>query len=115
MTSIAVDLVGRSATFGADPATLGTTGTSSVSLVGAALLLVASNQVRMPVPSVLERVQSYVDEATVRRLLADGERAAEGTLVERLRALGARGAALPVLDPRTADEILGYDDDGLPR
>jgi antitoxin VapB len=24
-------------------------------------------------------------------------------------------AALPVLDPRTADEILGYDDGGVPR
>lgn len=35
-------------------------------------------------------------------------------LLARLRALGARGAALPVLDHRAADEILGYDDDGIP-
>jgi antitoxin VapB len=27
----------------------------------------------------------------------------------------ARLSRLPVLDPRTADEILGYDDQGLPR
>lgn len=31
-----------------------------------------------------------------------------GDIVERF-------AALPILDDRTADEILGYDEDGLPR
>ena len=33
---------------------------------------------------------------------------------EELMAIAARCAARPTLDPRTADEILGYDDDGLP-
>lgn len=29
--------------------------------------------------------------------------------------VGRRVAALPVLDERSADEILGYDENGLPR
>ena len=33
---------------------------------------------------------------------------------DRLRRLATQVAALPVLDPRPAEEILGYDDRGLP-
>ena len=33
---------------------------------------------------------------------------------ERLEEISRRAAALPVLDPRSAEEILGYDDQGLP-
>jgi antitoxin VapB len=36
------------------------------------------------------------------------------SLAAELLAIGARCAALPDLDPRTADEILGYDEHGLP-
>jgi antitoxin VapB len=36
-------------------------------------------------------------------------------LAEELRAIGERCAALPVRDSRSADQILDYDDDGLPR
>lgn len=36
-------------------------------------------------------------------------------LREELRAIAQRCAALPTLDNRSADEILGYDDRGLPR
>lgn len=36
------------------------------------------------------------------------------TLVEDLRAIGRRCASLPDIDARTADEILGYDEHGLP-
>lgn len=36
-------------------------------------------------------------------------------LLEDLAAIRRRCAALPVLDDRTADAILGYDADGLPR
>ena len=45
-------------------------------------------------------------------------RAARGRrrpLRDELREIGERCAALPTLDGRSADEILGYDDDGLPR
>jgi len=34
---------------------------------------------------------------------------------EELLRIAQRCAALPELDPRTADEILGYDEHGLPR
>ena len=33
----------------------------------------------------------------------------------RVQAIIARVAALPVLDDRTPDEIIGYDEDGLPK
>jgi antitoxin VapB len=36
-------------------------------------------------------------------------------LREELRDIGRRCAALPTLDARTEDEILGYDERGLPR
>lgn len=35
-------------------------------------------------------------------------------LAERLMAIGRDCAALPLLDPRDPDEILGYDHQGLP-
>lgn len=34
--------------------------------------------------------------------------------VERIMAIGRKVAAMPVLDDRTPDEILGYDENGLP-
>ncbi len=36
------------------------------------------------------------------------------SLADRLNEIARRCAALPVLDPRSADEILGYDEHGLP-
>jgi antitoxin VapB len=36
------------------------------------------------------------------------------SLADELDAIGKQCAALPVLDHRTADEILGYDKHGLP-
>ncbi len=36
-------------------------------------------------------------------------------LSEELRAIGERVAAMPVLDPRSPEEILDYDERGLPR
>lgn len=37
------------------------------------------------------------------------------TLAEQLDEIAVRCAKLPVLDPRSPDEIIGYDDHGLPR
>jgi antitoxin VapB len=37
------------------------------------------------------------------------------SLADELDAIGQRCATLPVLDARPADEIVGYDDHGLPR
>jgi antitoxin VapB len=45
-----------------------------------------------------------LERAPVRRRLAD-----------ELDAIARHAASLPLLDPRSADEILGYDSDGLPR
>lgn len=36
-------------------------------------------------------------------------------LAEELMEIGRRFSALPVLDPRSDDEIIGYDEHGLPR
>ena len=38
-----------------------------------------------------------------------------GRLADRLMEIGARCAALPVLDPRSPDEMIGYDEFGVPR
>ena len=37
------------------------------------------------------------------------------SLADELDEIALRCAALPELDPRAADEILGYDEQGLPR
>lgn len=39
----------------------------------------------------------------------------KGGLADQLKEIADRFASLPVLDDRTADEIIGYDEDGLPR
>ena len=44
----------------------------------------------------------------------EGRRSAP-SIREELLAIGRRCAALPDLDTRPADEILGYDETGLPR
>jgi antitoxin VapB len=36
-------------------------------------------------------------------------------LIARMEAIAARSAARPMADPRSIDEIIGYDDFGLPR
>jgi antitoxin VapB len=37
------------------------------------------------------------------------------SLVEQLREIATRAAALPTLDQRSAEEIIGYDENGIPR
>jgi antitoxin VapB len=57
---------------------------------------------------------------TVRRALAEKlerERLKQGKrerLAERLMEIGAHCAALPDIDPRSPDELVGYDENGLP-
>ncbi len=50
-------------------------------------------------------------EERLRRLGSDLRKSA---LLEDLEAIQRRWNARPVLDSRTADEILGYDENGLP-
>ncbi|MDP2119578.1 MAG: type II toxin-antitoxin system VapB family antitoxin [Hoeflea sp.] len=50
-------------------------------------------------------------EERLRRVGSDAHKAA---LLEDMAASRRRWGALPVLDHRSADEILGYDENGLP-
>jgi antitoxin VapB len=52
----------------------------------------------------------------LRERLQRVQRERSGTrLADRLDTIAVRVAALPVRDGRSAEAILGYDDDGLPR
>ena len=62
-----------------------------------------------------ETLTKAVREALRERLRRVEGRGEPRQLRERLREIGERCAALPVLDSRSPDEILGYDDSGVPR
>lgn len=65
-----------------------------------------------------ERTGETITEAVLNALRERLERTRTGTgapLKEELAAIRKRCAELPVRDGRSADEILGYDDRGLPR
>lgn len=55
-----------------------------------------------------------VVEALRQRLEREKQRRGRAGVAERLMAIGRRCAARPVRDPRSAEEILGYDEHGLP-
>lgn len=66
-----------------------------------------------------ERTGENITTAT-RRALEDRLRrvstvARKDALLDDMAASRRRWASLPVLDPRPADDILGYDEHGLPR
>lgn len=62
-----------------------------------------------------ESLTEAVTEALRARLIREaghtGDRQQD---IAEIRRIQARVAALPVLDERTPEEIIGYDDDGLP-
>ena len=58
---------------------------------------------------VIKALQERLERLRVRQEISRTERAA------RLMAHGKRFAALPVLDPRSSDDIIDYDEVGLPR
>jgi antitoxin VapB len=62
---------------------------------------------------ITEAVRDSLKRDVERAKIVAGARPQEG-LAERLMEIGRRCAALPVVDDRSADEILGYGDDGLP-
>lgn len=62
-----------------------------------------------------ESITTAVAVAVRERLERLVGRSREPDLVAELDAIVARCAALPVLDERPADEIIGYDEHGLPR
>jgi len=62
-----------------------------------------------------EGVTTTVRKAAEERLQRVRRDQAERYLATEILAIGARCSALPDLDSRSADEILGYDADGLPQ
>ena len=62
-----------------------------------------------------EGLTEAVIKALRERLARQKGRKRGRRLSEELRVIGERVAALPVLDTRSADEILDYDEHGLPR
>jgi antitoxin VapB len=61
-----------------------------------------------------ESLTEAIRRALQDRLERETQRTARGIAAE-VRRIQERLARLPVLDARSADEILGYDDHGLPR
>jgi antitoxin VapB len=61
-----------------------------------------------------EGVTTAIRKSVEERLQRIRNRRTSTDLTASLLEIGAHCAALPDLDMRSADEILGYDDDGLP-
>jgi antitoxin VapB len=61
-----------------------------------------------------ETITEAVTRAIEERLQKAKARRRGYSLADELDAIGRRCAALPVLDDRTPEEILGYDESGLP-
>jgi len=62
-----------------------------------------------------ESLTDAIITALRERLMRERGRARAPRLREQLRAIRARCARLPVLDDRTPDDVLGYDEVGVPR
>jgi antitoxin VapB len=62
-----------------------------------------------------ESITNVVLQALRERLLRTEGRRNPRSLVDELREISNRCAALPDLDTRSAEEILGYDEIGVPR
>jgi antitoxin VapB len=61
-----------------------------------------------------ESLTEAVTEALRDRLVRETGRGRDPTLLEDIRRIQEEVARLPVLDDRSPDEILGYDENGLP-
>ena len=75
---------------------------------------VAEKYVRELAAATGEGITTAIRKAAQERLLRV-RNDTPGRLATQLLAIGARCAALPDLDRRSADEILGYGEHGLPR
>jgi antitoxin VapB len=62
-----------------------------------------------------ETITQATERALEERLVRVRGRRADRGLAERIMEIGRHCASLPVLDDRTPDEILGYDEIGVPR
>jgi antitoxin VapB len=61
-----------------------------------------------------ESITTATRRALEERLRRTGSDARKAALLEDLEAIQRRWNALPVLDNRTPDEIVGYDENGIP-
>ena len=75
---------------------------------------VTENAVRELAALTGEGVTAAIRKAAEERLHRVRRDRAERHLASEILAIGTRCAGLPDLDTRSADEILGYDADGLP-
>jgi antitoxin VapB len=62
-----------------------------------------------------ESITMATKRAIEERLRRVGSRAQKGILLEELAQIRRRWSTMPILDQRTPDEIIGYDETGLPR
>lgn len=62
-----------------------------------------------------EPLSEAVVQALRERLVREQRRQQVPRLRDQLRVIRQRCATLPVLDPRSPEEILGYDEHGVPR
>ncbi len=62
-----------------------------------------------------ESITMATKRAIEERLRRVGGRAQKGILLEELAQIRQRWSTMPILDQRTPDEIMGYDETGLPR
>lgn len=62
-----------------------------------------------------ESITTATKRALEERLRRTSSNARKAALLEDLEAIQRRWNALPVLDIRTPDEIVGYDENGIPR
>jgi antitoxin VapB len=61
-----------------------------------------------------ESITTATRNALEERLRRISDHASDALLAEELAAIRHRWSALPVRDDRTAEEIIGYDENGLP-
>ena len=61
-----------------------------------------------------ETITIATRRALEERLKRTGLQAKKAALIEDMEAMQRRLSALPVLDSRSPDEIIGYDENGLP-
>jgi antitoxin VapB len=61
-----------------------------------------------------ETLTDSVRHALRDRLDRERRRRLDPLLIEKLMEISSRCAALPVLDPRSDDELIGYDEFGIP-
>jgi antitoxin VapB len=62
-----------------------------------------------------ENITTATKRAIEERLRRVGRRSRKAVLLEDLADIRRRWSALPVLDDRRSEDILGYDEHGLPR